>query len=476
MEDVVKESVVMFRTRNGVDLRGNPVRLMRHLAVLEIYSPNAVLQTSEVLEDFKIVWQDRTVYSGRAVVRNLLNAGTMTVCEATLDDAWTVVDLTPPALANGSLRGQVELFIEEWQKLYRVLPAYKIVIADFQTFLYDLRLWLDQVELGIRAAPSGDRLELERAAADRLAPPVVRAIDGFIERFEALAAGLPEELQPIHRAYLRRQLHPLLLCSPFAYRTYHKPLGYAGDYEMVDMMLRPPHEGGSLFAKVINLWLLGQMPVLAHRNRIDYLSRRLLELAAQAQARRQTVRVFNLGCGPAVEVQRFLLDHPAAERFRFTLLDFNEETLQHLRGKIEGVKRQSHRSTPVQLVKKSVQQVLKEAGRPAARSPENQYDLVCCAGLFDYLSDQVCKRLMNVFYDMLAPGGLLIATNVSDALNASRPFRYSMEYILDWHLIYRSGRGVTALAPEAAMPEHVTVSMEDTGVNIFIEVRKPHNA
>jgi extracellular factor (EF) 3-hydroxypalmitic acid methyl ester biosynthesis protein len=80
---------------------------------------------------------------------------------------------------------------------------------------------------------------------------------------------------------------------------------------------------------------------------------------------------------------------------------------------------------------------------------------------------------MNIFYEMVAPGGLLLTTNVSDALNSSRPFRYSMEYILDWHLIYRNGDAFAALAPDAASPENVRVIVEDTGVNVFLEIRKP---
>ena len=107
---------------------------------------------------------------------------------------------------------------------------------------------------------------------------------------------------------------------------------------------------------------------------------------------------------------------------------------------------------------------------------EAKHDLIYCAGLFDYLSDEICKRLMNIFYGSLAPGGLLIATNVSDAMNASRPFRYSMEYILDWYLIYRNGPNVKDLAPDEAQPDEVAVISEDTGVNLFIEVRKPRHA
>jgi len=127
-------------------------------------------------------------------------------------------------------------------------------------------------------------------------------------------------------------------------------------------------------------------------------------------------------------------------------------------------------------VKKSVNQILKERGKIARQKPAEQYDYIYCAGLFDYLSDSVCKQLMNIFYDMLAPGGLLLATNATDALNASRPFRYSMEYILDWHLIYRNKNQFAAVAPDLAGKDDTTISAEATGANLFLEVRKPKNA
>jgi len=71
---------------------------------------------------------------------------------------------------------------------------------------------------------------------------------------------------------------------------------------------------------------------------------------------------------------------------------------------------------------------------------------------------------------------LLLATNATDALNASRPFRYSMEYILDWHLIYRNKNQFAAVAPDLAGKDDTTISAEATGANLFLEVRKPKNA
>ena len=106
---------------------------------------------------------------------------------------------------------------------------------------------------------------------------------------------------------------------------------------------------------------------------------------------------------------------------------------------------------------------------------ENQYDFVYCAGLFDYLSDQVCHQILETMYRWLAPGGLLVATNVADALNDARPYRYSMEYLLDWNLVYRNQREMEAIVPKSAPADYTRIIADSTGVNLFLEIRKPEH-
>src|SRR6185295_17307188 len=198
----------------------------------------------------------------------------------------------------------------------KVLPEFKVVIADMQTFLTDLRLWLDQVELELRSTPSGEIPSVERNMAHELGQAIVPAFDAMHERLEDLSGRIEEEYQPVHQNFSKRQLHPLVMCSPFASRTFHKPLGYAGDYEMVNMIVRDPYEGASLFAKVVNLWFLSQWPAKAHRNRIVYLKERLAEESLRAMRRGKPLRVLNLGCGPAREIQEFL-EHDLCEYAQF---------------------------------------------------------------------------------------------------------------------------------------------------------------
>jgi extracellular factor (EF) 3-hydroxypalmitic acid methyl ester biosynthesis protein len=261
-----------------------------------------------------------------------------------------------------------------------------------------------------------------------------------------------------------------VLCAPFAHRTFTKPLGYAGDYEMVNMIARNRPEGASLYAQVVNLWFVRQPPAAAHRNRLKHLTKRLVEETARVVSAGRPARIFSIACGPAVEIQDFLREQELSNRAELTLLDFNEETLQHVTGALNQLRLKYQRRTPIQFVKRSVHQLIKDSVRVTASTPSQQYDFVYCAGLFDYLTDTVCQRLMTLLYDWVAPGGLLLATNVEP----SNPMRQVMEHVLDWTLIYRRGPQLQALRPSQVEPNDFLITTDMTGVNLFMEARKPY--
>lgn len=468
---MAKDNLVVCQSSQGVEIRATLLRLTRYLAVIEVYDPSLVLQVSEVLGSFKIIIHERTIYAGRAVVTNLVNAGTTLVCEAKLDESGFLLASFSPDVDPAPLHEGFQTFLRHWQKLYRVLPEFKVVVADMQTFLTDLRLWLEQVELEIQAAPAGNRLEMELRAAREIGRDLVPAFDAMHERLECISAGIEAELRPVHQNFAKRHLHSLVMCSPFAHRTYHKPLGYAGDYEMVDMILRDPYEGGSLFARTLNLWFLSQWPARAHRNRVQHLKGLLQAETRRGASRGRPTRVLNLGCGPAREVQEFLAEDALSDHAQFSLYDFNEETIRYTSRVLEELKRRYARRASIQVQKKSVQHVLREGAKSLAQAPAQQYDLIYCAGLFDYLPDRTCVQLSNIFYDWLAPGGLLAATNVEDC----KPFRHMLEFVLDWHLIYRGVKQGAALLPQRAAAEHARLFKDPTEVNVFLEVRKPEH-
>lgn len=437
------EHYVSGKVKDGAEFRSPLVKISPHRVVFETFHAPTEFRTSLVLTDFKIVVDEQPVYQGRAVINSLINLGTGTICEATLDDSW--VDPTAQLSSFREVGGKAAFghFLEQWQKYYMVRPEFKMVVADMQTFLTDMRLWLDQVELGIRASTGGKPASVEDEVAEELGQHTTPALTSLFEKYESTLAGLEEDQPAVYRSFGKRQLHSLLLCSPFLHRTYTKPLGYAGDYEMVNMICGNPFQGGTLFAKVLNFWFLQQAPAAAHRNRITFLVERIQEAALTAVRAGRVAQITSLGCGPAQEVQQFIRESELADRVHFRLVDFNQETVNYTAALLHTLKQRHHRRTQIEVVRKSVHQILKEAGRTGGPALDS-HDLVYCAGLFDYLTDQTCRRLTNILFESVLPGGMFISTNVDE----SNPRRLTMDYLMDWHLIYRNAPQLVALRPD----------------------------
>jgi extracellular factor (EF) 3-hydroxypalmitic acid methyl ester biosynthesis protein len=464
-----QETLVTCLTSGGTSLRATGLRLNRHTAAFEVFTPQAVLQSSEVLTEFKITVNGRTAYDGRATIKTVINSDTSLVCEATLGDAW--IDVTPGSAGEShkTLRGDFAEFLRVASHGFKILPEFKLVVADMQTFLLDLRQWLDQVKYGMESPPASHGPGGEREALALMDGEARPLLARLFERFEAACARIDPDLRAAHAHYVKRQLHPLVLCAPFMYRSFHKPLGYAGDYQMINMMVSDPFQGDSAYAKVLNSYFLSTPPVVAHRNRVACLSQMLQEEVCRSHSAQRPMKVLNLGCGPALEIQEFLANSDLSNRANFTLLDFNDETIEHVSTVLQTLRRRHHRSTVIQCQKKSVVQVLKETGKASANAPGGGYEVIYCAGLFDYLTDSVCQRLMATFYSMLAPGGLLVVTNVF-AVNPSRQW---MDYSVDWHLIYRDRAGMAKVRPPQTAVDAALVESDLSGLNLFLKVRKP---
>ncbi len=408
------------------------------------------------------------VYQGEAVVTGLVNTGILLVCEATLGNAWLDVDFLSDREGRDPLTDQFDTFVQDWKRAHEVDLSFKLTVADMQNLLIGLQRWMEQIDLGIRATTSIDRPTLEREIIDQLQERILEEMQGAMGDFEEAVREIPEGREATHKFYVRRQIHPLVLCSPFTYRSFHKPLGYAGDYEMVNMMVRDPYEGGSLFAKLINHAFLQTAPVVAHRNRIHYLTTKLRAEAERNAMKGRRTRILNLGCGPAHEVKQFLENEELSDLCDITLLDFNAETIEYTQKELARVRTQAGRVTPISMLQRSVHKLLRQASTGDVDLKWESFDMVYCSGLFDYLSQRVCRRLNDLFARLLAPGGLMLVTNVSD----TNPSRAWMEFVLEWNLIYRDDAAMMEIAPLNGGQFETSLNRDETGVNLFLEVRK----
>ncbi|MGB0743399.1 MAG: class I SAM-dependent methyltransferase [Opitutales bacterium] len=455
------DSLVSFKNNQDVKGRGTLVHITRSMAVFEVYNPFSIVQLSEVLKEITIMRGERIIYHGKGVVTSIVMTGLMTIVSVTFTDGWK----DPGALRPGkTLENEIEAFIEGWEKGHDLSPAYQLIVNKMASFFAEISRWLEEVEVALIEDSKDDEAAQKdfKASARR---PVMSKMGEFLRLFEKEAEQIPHEEIVICKAFARRELHPFMMAAPFAHRTYTKPLGYAGDYEMVNMMLQEsPSTGRNAYAQIFHELQTNVAACQAHRNRIDFLVDVLEAESDRVQSEMRGCNILNVGCGPAVEVQRFIRKSESVEECVFNLMDFNEETIEYTSGRIEKAMAESGHQPVIKYIKRSIDELLKDV-HDHAEAIVPTYDLVYCAGLFDYFPDNICRNLVSLYYRWVKPGGRLVVTNVTP----SNPDRYTMEHLLEWYLIYRDEAMMEAIAPRGTNPE---ITLDETGVNIFMSIRK----
>jgi hypothetical protein len=256
--------------------------------------------------------------------------------------------------------------------------------------------------------------------------------------------------------YFHDRFSALVDLSPVAARCFHKPLGYAGDFEMMNMIYRGESLGDTIFGRALSRVLLDCDGAQAVRNRAHYLVGKITAAATRSGPRRPA-RLLSVAAGPAMELQLILRKDPAllqAGRAEITLLDQDAGALRHAREQIESLAAQAGTEVTLRCINTSIRTVI-------AEGLHDSYDLVYSAGLFDYLKDRTARAAGARLVDAVAPGGTAVIGNFGDA-DPSRPL---IELVLDWPLHHRSASDLRRLFGDIGTG--MTIEQETTGVNLF---------
>ncbi len=455
------DSLVSFTNTSGISGRGTLIHISRSVAVFEVYNPYSLIQMSEVLQEVVVMRGERIIYRGKGVVTSLVTTGLMVIVSVTLIDSWSNLAHLEPGPA---LNGEIQRFISDWEDGLELTENYQLAVNKFSNFLAEISRWVEEAETAIIGNVDVDAARVERFR-ESVQRPLAEKLKDLLRFFEDEAKKIPDAESMPYKAFARREIHPYMLCAPFVWRSFYKPLGYAGDYEMVNMMLQEsPSVGNTTYARIFHDLTTSVAACLAHRNRITILERLLAEEAERVTDEQRIFTVLTVACGPAVEIQRFIRTTDLVNQSALHLMDFNEETLEYTQRRVNEAMTESGRKPAVKFIRKSIDDLLKNIHLEGEGFLPS-YDMIYCAGLFDYFPDNVCRNLLELYHKWVKPGGLLVATNV----HPNNPEQFLMEHLLEWYLIYRDEKQLQALAPKGAESE---VFADETGVNVFLTVRK----
>lgn len=345
----------------------------------------------------------------------------------------------------------------------RIDPEYRLLCADVQHFLRYYGNILERAEAGRKGGDGG--LEELLAACEERALPEWRQLWHRANALVAPLIGDPVAWQAA-KQYTELQLTPEFLNGPIWRRSYRKPLGYPGDFEMMRQVYAWRREGTSAFGKLVHRLGLDVAECIA--TRMSMVQRTIAEtVAAKAAAGGDgPARIMTLGCGPAEEVFGYLgaeaLPGPAA----FTLVDQEQDALAHAYERIYPLTMRHRGRATVRCLQASFAEMMKIGPLVDAIPPQ---DLIYSVGLVDYLSDRRARDLAAALFAKLAPGGRLVIGNMKDTQTGNL---WPMEFICDWTLHYRSEAGMLDMA-EGLDAADCAVETDPTGRVYLLRLRAP---
>jgi extracellular factor (EF) 3-hydroxypalmitic acid methyl ester biosynthesis protein len=458
--------LISFTDPEGNTVTGSLINFSKYGAAFELENIDIVLRISYTIDDLRIIIGDEIVYSGKATVVNLQEKDKKFLAGVSLLEAWLDVNKVFNLKRRADVESELGTFISGLSTTEKIDAHFKIVVADLRYFLEGLKKKLDEEEINIRR----DNLEHQQTAEKYILETVEKLAHAdmslALTTMNKIVGALSQESQAVYKRYFQQQLQPLWLMAPFVDRSVRKPLGYAGDYEMVNIIFRAAYEGNTLFGKLLNYYCCGLPPAVAHRNRVPYLLRKIDECGASAlRDNRGTVKLLSVGCGPAKEIQELVKAKKHGSNLEVTLVDFDIEALYYCQEKILELKALTNNAIKVNFIHKTVLQLIKET---AQRKGDSKYDLIYCMGMADYLVLPTCQRLTKALYQSLREGGQLIISNI----DVSNEFRYPMEYGCEWYLFYRSKEDLSKFAAGLPKPKKIFVESDATEVNNFLVVQR----
>jgi hypothetical protein len=366
-------------------------------------------------------------------------------------------------------RTQLDRQLSESPQIFgSLVPAdLRAAIADAVHIVQYYKRCLEPHEANARTHGEGAVRELAEKTYVGLRP----AYAELRERASAAAEVCMSDRRLLQAAklYTETVLTPLLLSAPMINRSYVKPLGYPGDYQVMLYYYDNAFEGSTAFAKAFHKLFVEHPLSAGVCSRKDFVVSHLVRgfQAAQAAQLDSTFQVTSLGCGPGREVPgvvEALREWPGTLHFR--LIDQEERTLQVAYDSARRAFATSPSRAHIECLNLAFGQLLKNPSLLAMGGPQ---DFMYSTGLFDYLRDDVARELILTLYSCLKPGGTLLIAN------ARGPNRYFFcpEFVLDWTLIYRTKAEMQALAGSLPSDAMVDVELEPGEAYWFLRAQKP---
>lgn len=414
--------------------------------------------------ELKIMLGDKIVYNGKGVIKTFQETRDSLILRVNLTTDVFALDTFVGLRLEERIKDEEKIVNSVFENIGNINSDYKAIIADIAYVLSSVKRRLDAFENELPKDDEKMRNTLVTQMFASLEGKVFPRMIKLSDKLDELANGLNQEEQEIYRNYFQKILHPLTFGANLANRVYNKPLGFPGDYEMMNMLARNAREGLSLYDQFVHRFFCWVPSSQANRNRSKYMYDKLQGCLT---GNINTQKITSIACGSAIEIQELIKRDIKLNIDTITLVDFDRDSLDYTQKTLYWLMQKNKIVFNVKFIQESMFDMVRKK-ECLDKIADNQ-DIIYSMGFFEYLNASTCKLIIKLLYSKLSHGGMMIIGNYGEGT----PFRAFMELGYEWYLIYRSNKELLQLADGILETEKlVTIEQEPLGFIKFLVITK----
>lgn len=294
---------------------------------------------------------------------------------------------------------------------------------------------------------------------------LMRLVDEVVGRGEAAAEGLDDRVAARLRRGVRELRPQYSYASVIIHQGLVKPRGYPGDFEMMNHVYGQRLCSPTTMGRYWDAFFMRHPYAEAVRGRKD----KMVELLRRAVdgARGPGLRVLNLPCGPARDVEELVRlaglrrDLPV----EIVCVDQDEAALAYARGAVG----EAPPNVRVDFRQGDILAYLRRPGRHAEAL--GRFDLVYSIGLADYLPDKLLGNMIRFSSDLLLDGGRTTYAFKVHQADPGAPL--PPKWFCDWQFVPRSLDDARRLMAPVAGDRPLEVEWEASGRIAFLTATRP---
>lgn len=287
---------------------------------------------------------------------------------------------------------------------------------------------------------------------------VSKTINSVVPFFKTFEEGVRDrKIIKVAQIIFRDKTDPIFLKSYYFNRARTWPQGYQGDYITMENCYRniPLSVGIGYY---LDLFLLNSSLGQAVRNRIKMLE----QLIREELQNRNGASILNIACGSCRELMGLavdIMDYKAD----VTCIDNDEDALRFSMKRLSTLGLDDY-------VKFFKYNAVRMFDVDSSMSEFRGQDIIYSAGFFDYLPSDFLVRLFRSIYNILKPGGVIIAAFKDADRYDHRPYHW----LVDWDgFLQRNPEEFYRIFRAAGIPlSLITEKREPTGIVVFYIIQK----